>query len=187
MIDHFDWLASIYDRIFEVQDATRLRELLKLPITGWMLDAGGGTGRVSSQFSPLVGKLIICDPSQKMLQQARKKGNLSTVQSRVERLPFSDESFERILVVDSFHHFRNQQQAIHNLLRALKPGGRIVIEEPDIDHVAVKIVAIIEKLLLMRSRFYSPKQIADLFLVNGRKAFIEHDGKFTAWIVVDKF
>jgi ubiquinone/menaquinone biosynthesis C-methylase UbiE len=186
MIDHFDLLASIYDRFIGIQDHARLKELLKLPADGWVLDAAGGTGRVSQQFNTMVGKLVVCDLSQKMLNQAQEKGNLMPVRSHIERLPFPDETFERILVVDSVHHFCNQQEAISDMIRVLKPGGRLVVEEPDIRHYAVKFVAMAEKLLFMRSHFYTPEQIKTMFTSFNVNISMEHDGRFTAWIIVDK-
>jgi len=186
MFDHFDFLASIYDRFIGIQEHQKLIELLELPISGKLLDAGGGTGRVSHQIHSLVEKVLICDPSFKMLKQAKNKGGLFPIKSHVEKLPFPDESFERIIVIDSFHHFCDQNESVKDLIRVLKPGGRLVIEEPDINHFAVKMVAIAEKLFFMRSTFYSPKQIQDIFFSNGISANIEHDGKFTAWIIVDK-
>lgn len=186
MIDHFDLIASIYDRFIGIQDHAYLKTLLNLPTDGWMLDAAGGTGRVSHQFKSMVDKLVICDLSQKMLTKAKEKGDLLPVRSHIERLPFPDEIFDRILVVDSVHHFCNQQAAISDLLRVLKPGGRMVIEEPDIHHFAVKLVAVAEKLLFMRSHFHTPEQIKNLFSSLNVNLSIEHDGKFTAWIIVDK-
>ena len=186
MIDHFDMIASIYDRFIGIQDHVRLRELLKLPTDGWILDAAGGTGRVSQQFSSMVNNLVVCDLSYKMLRNAKEKGNLLPVRSHIERLPFLDETFDRILIVDAIHHLCDPQEAINDMLRVLKPGGRMVIEEPDIHQFAVKLVAIGEKLLLMRSHFYTIEEIKNMVLDHNVNVTIEHDGRFAAWIIVDK-
>jgi len=186
MLDHFDWLAPIYDRVIGPPDPARWRDLLRLPGRGWLLDAGGGTGRVSSSLRPLVDKLVISDLSHKMLIQTRRKGDLQPVQARVQRLPFPDGSFERVLVVDALHHFGQQPQAIRELLRVLKPAGRLVIEEPDINTMAVKLVAWAEKLALMGSHFHSPAEIRDIVTAQGVPARLQHDGRFAAWIIADK-
>ena len=62
MIDPF----GFYDRVIPPSDLNRLRERLRLPTTGRLLDAGGGTGRVSSQLRHLVDEVIISDPSASM-------------------------------------------------------------------------------------------------------------------------
>lgn len=185
MLDHFDLIASFYDRIIRPPDISRLRHLLKLPINGWLLDAGGGTGRVSYQLSSFVEHLVVSDLSHRMLQKAGEK-DIWPVRAHTEQLPFADEYFDRVLVVDALHHFCNQSEAIWDLLRVLKTGGRMVIEEPDYNHKLVKILALVEKMLLMRSRFYSPEKIQNMMMSCGVSSRIERDGRFTAWIVADK-
>jgi ubiquinone/menaquinone biosynthesis C-methylase UbiE len=186
MMNHFDLLAPIYDRFLRRPRVRRLRHLLKLPTDGRMLDAGGGTGRVSSTLRHLVGQLVVGDFSRGMLRQAQLKGNLRPVQMYVEVLPFPDLSFERILVVDALHHFRDQRGAIQELLRVLKPGGRMVIEEQDIHRFPIKIVALVEKLICMGSHFHSAEEIAEMIRAHGLPAHIVRDGHFLVWVVVDK-
>ena len=186
MIDHFGVLAPLYDRIIPPPDPDHLRERLRLPATGRLLDAGGGTGRVSSQLRHLVDEVIISDLSASMLKQAQVKGKIHPAQAHAERLPFPDASFDRVLVVDALHHFCDQRRAIGDLLRVLKPGGRLVIEEPDIHRLIVKLVALGEKIALMRSRFYSAEQIRDMVAGHGLSAAIERDNQFSAWVSVDK-
>ena len=91
-----------------------------------------------------------------------------------------------MVVVDALHHFCNQREAVGDLLRVLKPGGRLLIEEPDIHRLIVKFVALGEKIALMRSHFISAEQLRDMVAVQGYSAAIERDGQFTAWVSVDK-
>lgn len=186
MADHFDFLAPLYDRVISPPDPDRLRDLLRLPTPGRLLDAGGGTGRASAALRPLVDKLIVSDLSRPMLQQATVRGDMEAIQGHAEFLPFPDESFERIMVVDALHHFCDQQGAIQDLFRVLKPGGRLLIEEPDIQRWQVKLVALAEKITLMRSHFLSPFEIQTLIGAHGLQAEIQDDGQFAAWIYVDK-
>jgi demethylmenaquinone methyltransferase/2-methoxy-6-polyprenyl-1,4-benzoquinol methylase len=185
MFDHFDHIASVYDRLIGPPDTGRLKHLLQLPTTGWLLDGGGGTGRISQHLSALTESVIVSDLSHRMLKKALEK-QLNSVCAPVERLPFGDSCFDRIVVVDAMHHFCDQQEAVRDLLRVLKTGGRLVIEEPDFNRKSVKILALLEKILLMRSHFNTPQDIRDMIESHGCSAAIENDAGYRAWIVVDK-
>lgn len=186
MLDHFDILAPVYERVIGPPDPTRLKTLLCLPTDGWLLDAGGGTGRVAATLRPFVGGLVVGDQSLQMLQRAREKQTLSPVRIQVQRLPFADGFFSRILVVDALHHFLDQPAAMHELARALAPGGRLVIEEPDIHRPAVKLVALAERIALMGSTFLAPEVVRDMLAAHGLDAHIAERDRFSAWIIADK-
>ncbi|MCX5832931.1 MAG: class I SAM-dependent methyltransferase [Deltaproteobacteria bacterium] len=186
MTDHFRYVAGVYDRIIRPPDPERLIRILKLPVAGPILDLGGGTGRVSSRLRSLVGGAVVTDFSLPMLRQTAAKGGLLPVRAMGEALPFPDGTFDRVLIVDALHHFRNQKDAIRESLRVLKPGGRLAIEEPDIRRFVVRAVAFLENLILMRSRFYTPMQIMALIEGQGLTARIEGYYFFRVWIVADK-
>ena len=65
--------------------------------------------------------------------------------------------------MDALHHVTDYRETAQELWRLLKPGGLIVIEEPDIRSISTKVMAAIEKLALMSSHFKSPQQVADEF------------------------
>jgi ubiquinone/menaquinone biosynthesis C-methylase UbiE len=185
MLDHFHILAPYYDRLLGKPDAGRLALLLNLPCNGWLLDAGGGTGRASFPLRPQVGRLVVSDPCGRMLARARAR-KLHAVRARAERLPFRDECFDRILVVDALHHFADPAAAIRDFGRALKPGGRIVVEEFDARRRTVRGIALAERLIGMQSRFLRPQAVRDLMSAGGLTAHIENGPRLAAWIVGDK-
>lgn len=185
MFDHFGILAPVYEKYIKPKYPEKLSELVQLPIKGKLLDVGGGTGRVSQFFVKDVGDLVIADLSHKMLVESKSKSNLLPTCNHSEYLPFPDESFERIIMVDVLHHVCDQQQTIKELWRVLRPGGRIVIEEPDIHHWAVKLIALGEKLALMRSHFLDAAQVMDLFSKMSAIKNTVHEG-YNFWVVVEK-
>ena len=50
---------------------------------------------------------------------------------------------------------------------------------------SVKLLALAEKIALMRSRFVSPEKIANLFNYPNAETRIEKDG-YISWVIVDK-
>jgi len=179
--DHFSAIAPIYARV-TYSKTEILRELARLPVDGTLLDVGGGTGRVSTAIRGLVRDAVISDVSFGMLKEA-PRATLKPVCGGSESLPFADGSFDRVIMVDALHHVINHAETAIEMFRVVKPGGLLVIEEPDIRTFGVKLIALAEKLLLMRSHFLSPDEIIGLF-DGGRSSVKAADG--TAWVVIEK-
>jgi ubiquinone/menaquinone biosynthesis C-methylase UbiE len=201
MLDHFGLLAPYYDRIFQGgrsfrRDLDRLVALVGPESGHRLLDIGGGTGRIAQHFCGCVAQVYVLDPSPQMLREsARKEHCVPTIcpmQGESEELPFADAVFDRIIMIDAFHHLRDQERAAHEMVRVLAPGGRLVIQEPDIAHWGVKLVALGEKVLLMRSRFYAPEAIGAILSRDSSVATVriepvsEPARGVIAWVVVDK-
>ncbi|MFU8827563.1 MAG: class I SAM-dependent methyltransferase [Brevefilum sp.] len=183
--DHFNLIGPIYDRLFRGRTHDTLREWVNPVPHTRMLDLGGGTGRTSIQFSDGLSEIIVADSAKNMLAEARKKG-LTTVNASAERLPFADGCFDRIIMVDAFHHVADQQQTMDQIWRTLAPGGRLVIEEPDIHHWFVKLIALAEKFLLMRSHFLKPQEILAMSSYDDVKNAQIDSEKGIAWVIIDK-
>ena len=182
--DHFAAIAALYARVAYSKTAV-MSAAASLPVRGKLLDVGGGTGRVSSAIRNLVDEAVIADVSFGMLKQAPQT-QLRPVCGGSESLPFADNSFERVIMVDALHHVIDHAESAREMFRVLKPGGLLVIEEPDIRTFGVKLIALAEKLLLMRSHFLAPDEIMKLFSkeAGGEKQIRAEDG--TAWVVVGK-
>lgn len=182
----FDILAPFYDHVISPKEDGIFTAPLNLPIQGWMLDAGGGTGRSSANLVEQVGNLVICDLSLSMLQTAKGKGVANLVQGSAEALPFARETFERVIVIDALHHMPHQKKTVGEMLRTLKAGGRMLIEEPDIHLFAVKLIALFEKLALMKSHFHTKEEIQSMVESYGVEAELDSDEKGSAWVIAKK-
>jgi ubiquinone/menaquinone biosynthesis C-methylase UbiE len=184
-VDHFGWIAPYYERMFKPRFNEEWLRLLDLSGRGLMLDIGGGTGRISQYFSDRVNKVILLDESLDMLNQSKFKNTLLPVQSSAEDLPFADATFSRVIMIDAFHHLADQTKAIMEMVRILEPGGRLLIEEPDIHLVGVKLIALFEKVLGMRSSFLKGNQVVKLFQNLSVPVRMERT-KGIVWIIADK-
>jgi ubiquinone/menaquinone biosynthesis C-methylase UbiE len=158
---------------------------LNLKNQSHLLDVGGGTGRVAQTLLPYAAGVTVVDLSYKMLREARLKPGLQVSMAGSENLPYPAESFDGIIMVDAFHHVIDQPQTLNELYRVLKTGGTIVVKEPDINTFAVKLIAIFEKLLLMRTHIIPGEQIAGMFVACCKSAKV-YRKEYNVWVVVKK-
>jgi demethylmenaquinone methyltransferase/2-methoxy-6-polyprenyl-1,4-benzoquinol methylase len=183
--DHFSFIGPIYDHIFGRHLDHEIVAFARLEPGHRILDVGGGTGRVSVLFTPDVQSVVVSDSALGMLRQAQARG-LCSVAAHAEKLPYASGQFDRVIMVDAFHHVADQQTTLDEMWRMTAPGGQIIIEEPDIRNFAVKLIALGEKLLLMRSHFHRPEVIAEMGLRNeGAEVQIQRKNG-NAWIIINK-
>ncbi len=113
-----------------------LQELAQIAATipqARVLDLGCGGGHASFAVAPVVEKVIAYDLSAEMLdvvaRAARERGldNLAVRQGSADRLDFPDASVDLVCTRFSVHHWRNVPQALREILRVLKPGGRFIV------------------------------------------------------------
>ena len=182
----FDLLAPFYDHVIRPKEDDSLSIPLNLPSDGWMMDAGGGTGRASAMLVEKVEHFLICDLSFSMLQTAQEKGIQNLVQASATALPFAEGTFERIMVIDALHHMPEQNKTVGEMLRTLKTTGRMLIEEPDIRLFAVKLIALFEKIALMKSYFHTEDEIKAMVESYGAVTEIDNDGKGSVWVIAKK-
>lgn len=98
-------------------------------------DVGGGTGFLTEALAGLVRRVYLIDASEEMLEVARKNlSPLSNVEFHLSdglSLPFPDESLDAVFANMYLHHTPNPQAAIAEMVRVLRPGGRLVITDMD--------------------------------------------------------
>ena len=101
-----------------------------------VLDIGSGTGTWLAWIagSPLPSRRLVgLDYSSGMCSVANGKSRQIDgdpprfVNGDSEHLPFADRSFDAITCSNSFHHYPHQAEAVREMRRVLRPGGRLMI------------------------------------------------------------
>jgi len=190
-VNHFNLLAHRYDRLFRRPVDDPLPRLMEARQGDCILDAGGGTGRNALTLKEAGARMVVCDYSIGMLRSALER-DLSAVLADVTRLPFASGVFDRTLVVDAFHHFVGpnpeiaQTLATGELLRTLKYGGRLVLEEPNTRRWQARLIAAAERILLMRSRFLAPEILVSRIEGPGVRCVLREEYGFSVDLVFEK-
>lgn len=102
-----------------------------------ILDLGCGPGAFLAAVAPLCRQIVGVDISNRFTQSCRhlishqQLTNAQAVHIGTAGLPFADDSFDVLLMVDVIHHLENRAAALQEALRVLKPGGRLLVYEPN--------------------------------------------------------
>jgi ubiquinone/menaquinone biosynthesis C-methylase UbiE len=96
------------------------------------LDVGCGTGRWIRRYEEMGFRASGLDATPSMLRTARERGTTGPlIAGEAYRLPFEDESFDAVSDVTVVQHIpvTLQTQTLKEMLRVLKPGGRLILME----------------------------------------------------------
>ena len=147
----YDRLAPTYDRRWARYIDATVRETIDglNPKPGEViLDLATGTGEVGRRLTEKTPDLIIIgvDLSFEMLARGRSKlpegSSVRLVQSRAERLPFGDETFDRVLCASGFHHFDHPKDALEEIRRVLKPAGSLTLVDWCDDYLSCRLCSL---------------------------------------------
>jgi AbrB family looped-hinge helix DNA binding protein len=98
-------------------------------------DIGAGTGFITEGLLKKGLKVIAIDQSDAMLSEMKKKFSFSeNIDYRIgdsDNLPIKDSSLDFAFANMYLHHVENPAQAIKEMARTLKPGGKLVITDAD--------------------------------------------------------
>ncbi len=106
-----------------------------------LLDVGCGPGVHHQPLSVLGPRIVGADASLGMLREAFAQAagggyTIATLAADAQALPFRDACFDRVMANHMLYHVQDQQAALGELRRVLKPGGRAVIATNGADNFA---------------------------------------------------
>ncbi len=142
----FDSVAAKYDLMNDVMSFGIHRlwkrytlDCANVRVGNKVLDIAGGTGDLAARFSQIVGpkgEVVLADINHSMLSVGRDKlrdrglvNNLSYVQADAEALPFANNHFDVVTMAFGLRNVTEKQNALNEIYRVLKPGGRLLVLE----------------------------------------------------------
>jgi SAM-dependent methyltransferase len=141
----YDWIVDEYERLTPPLFGALARDLIdliQLPTDALVLDAGTGTGVAAAAATAAMGPsgtVVGVDPSVPMLEVARRRAPL-LVAGVAPGLPFPDDTFDAVAANLVLSHFRDTPEGAAELVRVLRPGGRLGVtawpedrDEPESD------------------------------------------------------
>jgi SAM-dependent methyltransferase len=144
-----DWLER--PKREEEEAPTKLHEILKVKAGDVVADIGAGTGYHTFRLVDKVGskgKIYAVDIQPEMLDIIKKRmkekkvENIVTVQGTETDPKLPDNSMDMILLVDVYHEFSYPWEMTAGMVKALKPGGRLVFVEFRMEDEKVPILLV---------------------------------------------
>ena len=107
-----------------------------LPLESPALEIGTGKGRFLVQMARHVRDITTVDISAEEQHCARLNARYHKVAGRIKfvlqdaaRLPWPDQSFGAVVTMNAMHHIRDFQPVLAEMLRVVKPGGKLVLAD----------------------------------------------------------
>jgi len=105
------------------------------PLAG--LDVGSGTGRFAPTLARTFGPVTGVEPSARMREVAQAQSpdpGVRYLAGSAEDMPVPSGHADYALMFLSWHHVQDKPQAVRELARVLRPGGRLLLRANFSDH-----------------------------------------------------
>lgn len=145
--DNYDypayWKGRDYEHASEFLAIKRF--LSKIPKINRCIEIGAGFGRLLPAYQFRVKKIVLTDPSAKLISKAKAKyknhNNIEFIQSTLDNIQNTKKakSFDLCIMVRVLHHIENIDKAFKTISNLLKNKGYLILEFPNKSHVKASL------------------------------------------------
>lgn len=138
----FETQSQKFERdIYDFTNKKYLNDIISKTIpsaSDTVLEVAAGTCALGRAFAPIVKSVTCIDATKAMLdvgRQAAKENNLDNIvfiRGYAEDLPFQNNSFDIVVSRLSFHHFTDVNIPFREMVRVLKPTGKLVFVDMEV-------------------------------------------------------
>lgn len=138
-----------------------------------VLDVACGPGMVACEFARYARQVTGVDITPAMIDQAQKRQrehnqtNLEWTVGEAVPLPYEDNRFSLVITRYSFHHLLSPEQALAEMVRVCRPGGRVLVADVA---VAPETSAAYDRLEILRDPSHTHALTRDEFAALFRKS-----------------
>lgn len=114
-------------------------------VTGDVIEYGAGAGTVSAQLAALAARLTLVEPSPNLVGLLRRRFEaqpaVKVIGTSLEDhvVTLADSAVDTIVMVNVLEHIEDDRDALKHLVRALKPGGKLLIFVPALQALMSKL------------------------------------------------
>ena len=125
----YDLFENVYNR--KVYKGTGIKVAEFIDETDSVLECACGTGAITEEIAKKAQMVLATDFAEGMLKRASKKcrkySNVSFRQEDITDIKSADNSFDKVVAGNVIHLLPEPEKALNELLRVVKPGGKVII------------------------------------------------------------
>ncbi|HJX59595.1 hypothetical protein A2V61_01540 [Candidatus Woesebacteria bacterium RBG_19FT_COMBO_47_8] len=161
MAAHYDtydypnyWIGRDYEHGSEIIALKAFLE--RIPRISTIIEIGAGFGRLVPTYLYRAKRVILTDPSSKLLKIAREEfsqlKNIRIIHSGVENLneKLRAQSADLVIMVRVLHHIEDLDKALTAVEKLVKPNGYFILEFPNKMHLKATLIQFLKGNLTFR-------------------------------------
>jgi ubiquinone/menaquinone biosynthesis C-methylase UbiE len=159
-----NFIVKLQELIYTIGASQRIQimsEYIDIRPSDILLDIGGNTGKITQSYSNNCKEVVVLEPKRNVIEYGRAhRPHIKFIEGGAENIPLPDEYFDKVVASASLHHFSDQDSALEEMKRVLKPNRKIIILEIDPNTPRGKRLKFCETLFHTGAKLYQPSQLS---------------------------